>query len=187
MASNYHVIVIPLTVIVVTSVLGYFIATYPAEAQPAEDEAFEVFQKIGCISCHNGTVARAWDDILQDLERVQTEYGGDIDAFARDVEYTLNPAIEFESWEDLMSLMAQNVGRTLDDPDVQLLDQFFRSYAGAVEVEQPPAEETPEETPETPPEEVEEEARGIPFGLALALTAAIVVLVVAALYMVTKR
>ncbi len=99
-----------------------------AAAETSEEEAFEVFHDLGCTSCHNNAVAPDWNGVLEMLRKVQSEYGGDIDAFARDVNYFGRKGA-FNSWQELMAVMAQNVGKNLEDPDIQKLNEFFLAYA----------------------------------------------------------
>ncbi len=163
-----------------------------SEAQLSEEEAFNLFQKLGCTACHVGNQplapALSWELILERLKEVPTKYGGDLDAFAQDTPYYGGRT--FSSWQELIEQMARNVGRSPDDPEIQQIFEFFAAYAGVTPpAEQPPQETPPEETPEETPEAPEEaeEARGIPFGLALVITIAIVAVIVAVIYMVTRR
>ncbi len=168
-----------------------------AAAQISEDEAFQLFQRLGCIGCHNGNVATSWDQILADLRSVQDKYGGSLDEFARNVEYTLNPNVKFNTWEDLKSRMAQNVGRSVDDPDIQRIFSFFESVALGAPVEQPadtetpaeaPAETTPAETPQAREEPMEPPAEeGVPLGMAAVMAAVILAIIVAAVYLFARR
>ena len=163
-----------------------------SQAQLSEEEARSLFEKLGCTACHVGNQPLApalnWELILERLQKVQTEYGGDLDAFAQDTEYY--GGRKFQSWEELIQQMAANVGRSPDDPEIRQIFEFFASYAGVAPQETPAPAETPEETPTPtpPPEETPvEEARGIPFGLAIAITVVIVAVVVGAIYMVTRK
>ena len=175
-----------------------------AAAETSEEEAFEVFHDLGCTSCHNNAVAPDWNGMLEMLRKVQSEYGGDIDAFARDVNYFGRKGA-FNSWQELMAVMAQNVGKNLDDPDIQKLNEFFLAYAGVQPgageqpaeqpqetqteapaetqqpAEQPPAQEQP------PAEQPKEEAKGIPFGLAVAIALIITLVIVGAAYFFTRK
>ena len=181
--------------------LSQFVAT----AQISEQEAMQLFQKLGCTSCHNNAVAPDWNGTLEMLKKVQTEYGGDIDAFARDVNYFGRKGA-FNSWEELMAVMAQNVGKTLEDPDIQKLNEFFLAYAGVqpgaaeqpaeqpaetpAEQEQPAQQEQPaEQAPaqEQPAEQPMEEAKGIPFGIAVAVAVVITLVIVGAAYFFTRK
>ena len=176
-----------------------------ATAQVSEQEAMQIFQQIGCVSCHNGAVAPDWNGTLEMMQKVQTDYGGDIDAFARDVNYFGRKGA-FNSWNDLMATMAQNVGKTLDDPDIQKLNEFFLAYAGVQagggqQAEQPaetqtqtqqeqPQEQQPAEAPaqEQPAQEQPaEEGKGIPFALAVAIAVVITLVVVGAAYFFTRK
>lgn len=175
--------------------LSQFVAT----AQISEQEAMQIFEQIGCASCHNNAVAPDWNGTLELLKKVQTEYGGDIDEFARNVNY-FGRVGAFNSWEELMQVMAQNVGKSLDDPDIQKLNEFFLAYAGVQPgagqpaEEQPQPAETPAEQPAEQPAEApaeqqpeKEEAKGIPFGLAVAIALVITLVVVGAAYFFTRR
>jgi cytochrome c551/c552 len=183
-----------LAAILAAGVLGLWASTV-AGAQLTEEEARSLFERLGCTACHIGDQpqrpALKWELIIELLQKVPEEYGGDLDAFAQSIEYYGGRT--FESWEDLIAQMAQNVGRSPDDPEIRQLFDYFAAVAGAAPAqppaEQPPAEEeAPAPQPEQPqPEQPAEEKRGIPFGLALAITAAIVVVVVAAIYMLTKK
>lgn len=183
--------------------LGAAVALAPqGAAQVTEEEARQIFEQIGCTSCHNGVVAPDWNGVLEVLSKAQTEYGGDIDALARDINY-FGRTGAFNTWEELMQVMAQNVGKSLDDPEIQKLNEFYLAYMGVTGAPQPeqPAEEQPQEeaTPQPPPqeeapvaeqpaeEEPQEAAKGIPFGLALAIAAVITLVIVAAAYFFTRK
>ncbi len=172
-----------------------------SQAQLSEEEARSLFEKLGCTACHVGNQPQApalkWELILQELQKVQTEYGGDLDKFAQSIEYY--GGRKFQSWQELIQQMAANVGRSPDDPEIKQIFEFFASYAGAAPAA-PQETQTPAETPaetatpapappaeETPKEAPKEEAKGIPFGLALAITIVIVAVVVGAIYMATRR
>ncbi|BAA80720.2 hypothetical protein APE_1719.1 [Aeropyrum pernix K1] len=167
---------------------------YLMYAQPSEEEARATFESIGCVSCHNGTVAVTWDEIVDELKEVPEKYGGDIDAYARDVAY-FGQKGAFNTWNDLIATMAQNVGKQPNDPDIQKINEFFLSVAGVSGGETTPTETatgttTPQETTEeTTPmgTETEEAEAGIPFGLAAAIALLIVVLIAAAAYMFARR
>ncbi|BAN90545.1 hypothetical protein [Aeropyrum camini] len=178
--------IIMLSVFALTGYLMY--------AQPSEEEARATFESIGCVSCHNGTVAATWDEIVNELKEVPEKYGGDIDAFARDVAY-FGQKGAFNTWDDLMATMAQNVGKQPSDPDIQKINEFFLSIAGvsggettqtetAQETTTPQATTGETETVETQTEKAE---AGIPFGLAAAIALLIVVLIAAAAYMFARR
>ncbi len=179
--------------------LSQFVAT----AQISEQEAFQLFQQLGCTSCHNNAVAPDWNSVLEMLQKVQSEYGGDIDAFARDVNY-FGRVGAFNSWQELMAVMAQNVGKSLDDPDIQKLNEFFLAYAGVqpgageqpaeqpqeTQTEAPAETQQPAEQPpaqEQPAGQPKEEAKGIPFGLAVAIALIITLVIVGAAYFFTRK
>lgn len=180
-----------ITLILVTGFTATF--AFMTLAQPSEEEAKSAFENLGCVSCHNGTVALSWEDIVALMKEVPTKYNGDVDALAQDVAY-FGQKGAFQTWDQLMQVMAQNVGKTLDDPQVQVINQYLLSLAGVTPGEEtgaPPEETTPAETPEeTPAEGVpgEEEAPpGIPFGLAAVLALLIVALIAAAAYMFARK
>lgn len=184
--------------------LGAAVSLAPqGTAQVSEEEAKQIFEQIGCTSCHNNAVAPDWNGVLEILSKAQTEYGGDIDALARDINYFGRKGA-FNSWDELMQVMAQNVGKTMDDPDIQKLNEFYLAYMGVAGTQQPeqPAEEQPaEEQPaaETQPTQGEqapgadreaqaqEAAKGIPFGLALAIAVVITLVIVAVAYFFTRK
>ena len=193
MASKLATATIILGLMVLVTLVGLNSISV-SQAQLSEEEARSLFEKLGCTACHVGNQPLApalkWELILEQLQRVQTEFGGDLDAFAQSIEYY--GGRKFQSWEELIQQMAANVGRSPDDPEIRQIFEFFASYAGVAPQETPAPAETPEETP-TPappaeaPETPVEEARGIPFGLAIAITIVIVAVVVGAIYMVTRR
>ncbi|MCE4604138.1 MAG: hypothetical protein F7B20_04135 [Aeropyrum sp.] len=181
------------TLAILAIISAGFTTVYVLQAQPSEEEARAAFDQLGCVSCHNGTVAADWDQIVSLLSEVPDKYGGDIDAFARDIVY-FGQKGAFQTWDELMAQMAVNVGVSTDDPNFVLVNQFFLSVAGvegapADQVETTPAETQPQETEEpveTQPEEPEE-AKGVPFGLAAVIALVIVILIAAAAYMYAKK
>lgn len=156
--------------------------SWVVEAQLSVEEAQDLFTRLGCVSCHNGNVALSWDDMLADLRSRYQELGS-LDELARNTAY-FGQQNAFDSWDNLMEVMARNVGRTLDDPEIQQIKEFFEAYARG-EIEEAPQQ--PEEPAEAPVEEPEAEAKGIPFGLAVVIAAVIVAIVVAGVYMVTRK
>jgi len=177
-----------------------------ATAQISEQEAQQLFQQLGCTSCHNGTVAPDWQGTLEIMKKVQTEYGGDIDEFARNVNY-FGRTGAFNDWNELMEVMARNVGKTLDDPDIQKLNEFFLAYAGVqpgAQEEQPAdtatdtATQTQQEQDQAdtqqeaaaPAEEqpaAEEQTQGIPFTVAVAVATIITIIVIGIAYFFTRK
>jgi cytochrome c553 len=95
-----------------------------AAAQPTEDEAREVFQKLGCISCHmQGGSAKPFDEIVSLFQQWGGQYATIDEAVQKEVKYFGGQT--FDNYDQLMETMAMNVGRTMDDPDIQLLYDFF--------------------------------------------------------------
>ena len=157
------------------------------EAQLSVDQAKDLFTQLGCTSCHNGAVAISWDDMLADL-RAEYEATGSLDELARETVYFGQQNV-FDSWDALMDQMAKNVGKNLDDPDIQKIKEFLEAVAkGEIQIgaeKEAPKEGQTQEQPEEQPKA--EEGKGIPFGLAVAIAAVIVIVVVAGVYMVTKK
>ena len=175
-----------------------------ASAQVSDEEAFQLFQRLGCIGCHNGNVASAWDEVLAKLREVPEKYGGSLNEFAKNVEYTLDPNVKFNTWDDLKRRMAQNVGRDVNDPDIQRIFSYLESVALGAPREQPGTGQTTTEAPTTTPtgttETPEETATtpaagepggaaegGVPLGLAAAIAAVILVVIAVAVYMLSRK
>lgn len=107
-------------------------------SQLSEEQARDQFNSLGCNGCHNGAVADSWDDILMELREVPEKYNGDLDRFAQNVNYRLNPNIKFQTWQDLVNQMAENVGKSADDPGVKAVFQYFENVATTPQTTTPP-------------------------------------------------
>ncbi len=95
-----------------------------AVAQPTEDEAREIFQTLGCTSCHmQGGSAKPFDEIVSLFQQWGGQYATIDEAIQKEVKYFGGQT--FDSYDKLMETMAMNVGKTMDDPDIQLLNEFF--------------------------------------------------------------
>ncbi len=117
----------------------------PARAQEAltVDEARQLFQRLGCTSCHNGQTARTFEEAVLFIDGWRGKYGSLDEAVAAEVEYFGGQ--RFESYDAMFNVMASNVGKTLDDPDVRSLYEFFKAvYEGRVDLGglTPPPQET---------------------------------------------
>ena len=98
-------------------------------AQPSESEARQKFEALGCTSCHNGGVAPTWDTITKDFKAWRGEYKSLDDAVRSEVKYFGGQT--FNSFDELMKTMAQNVGKDVNDPDMQIITQYLKTlYTG---------------------------------------------------------
>ncbi len=180
------------------------IASYQLYAQPSEAEAKQIFESIGCVSCHvgqPGQPAASWDLIIQFMQDWSQKYPTIDDAIANEVTYYGGK--KFQSFDELMAQMAQNVGRSPDDPEIQKLKQFFQSFWGETaqapageQQEQPQEEQTqPEESRQEQPAEQQEQPAGIRGGeepregivLTVVSIALIIVIAAAAAVYLTRR
>ena len=100
------------------------------------DEAKAKFDQLACFSCHNGNTAPTWDEMLQMIASWGQQYDNIDEAVRNEVVYFGGQ--KFDSYDDLMSTMAANVGgKTLDDPDIQDLYNFFLAvFNGEVQIQQ---------------------------------------------------
>lgn len=147
-----------------------------AVAQPTAEEARSTFEKLGCVSCHNGAIAPAWDEMVSLVREWGQKYPS-LDEAVREEsrvrEGFRNFGYQFDSWDEMMSQMARNVGKSPDDPDFFLVNQFLLSLVG-VQPTTPTETITPTTPEETPPQvrEAEEPFAGV------VLTALIIALIV---------
>ena len=121
------------------------LATQYTQAQPSEEEAKQIFESLGCISCHVGKPrqpASSWDLIIQYFQDWSQKYPNIDEAIKNEVVYYGNQ--KFNSFDELMERMASNVGKDPNDPDIVKLKEFFRSFWGEVATET--QTQTPEET-----------------------------------------
>ena len=162
-----------------------------SQEQLTPQQAADLFQQLGCVSCHmpNGA-AKPFDEILNKMSQMAKQYNGDIDAYTREtVEYFGGQ--KFNSFDEMMKVMQGNVGAS--DEDMAKLKAFFISYFEAVakgEVEQPPAaqqeaaqqqEGAPAGGAEAPPQQQAEKPRtsipAIVFGVAAIIIIAVLLVV----------
>ena len=122
-----------------------------AAAQPSEEEARSAFEQLGCVSCHNGNVAKTrWEDIVADFTEWRDKYASLDEAVAAEVEYFGGQ--RFSSFRELMEQMATNSRVDLSDPHMIVLMEYLVSLYG-VSLEEAlggpitpaPEETTPEE------------------------------------------
>lgn len=165
--------------------------TTVSQEQLTEQQAADLFQQIGCVSCHmpNGA-AKSFEEILNKMANMAAQYNGDIDAYTREtVEYFGGQ--KFNSYDEMMEVMQANVGAS--DEDMAKLNAFFKSYFEAAakgEVQQPAAggqEETPaqqeqeaggEAAPqEQPAEKPKSNIAAIVFGVAAIIIIAVLLVV----------
>ncbi|MEB3780799.1 MAG: hypothetical protein GSR85_11330 [Desulfurococcales archaeon] len=166
-------------------------------AQVSEDEARSTFERLGCISCHNGQVAASWDEMVNLFESWKGKYTSLDEAVKAEIEYFGGQ--KFNSYNELVQTMANNVGRSPDDPEVRMVFQYLESLFG---VEQAQTTEPPKETTPTPTETMEEReepvtptvtgvrggeepAEGVVLTI-ISIAAIVVIAVVAAVYL-TRR
>ncbi len=98
-------------------------------AQPSEAEAKQIFESIGCVSCHvgqPGQPAASWDLINQFMQDWSQKYPSIDEAIANEVTYYGGK--KFQNFDELMAQMAQNVGKTPDDPEIQKLKEYYMSF-----------------------------------------------------------
>ncbi len=148
MDMGKHVLLFVIAIIAFSS-----IATLFATAQLSEEEAMNKFQALGCTSCHNGQVAADWNKILDLFESWKGKYASLDEAVKAEVEYFGGQ--KFNSYDEMMNVMAQNVGRSMDDPEFKALYDFFKAlYEG--QPQETPTETPTETTPETTPPATEQ-------------------------------
>ncbi|MCE4602053.1 MAG: hypothetical protein F7C08_01425 [Desulfurococcales archaeon] len=196
------------TIFLILALAGY--ATQNTQAQPSAEEAKQIFENIGCISCHAGNPlqpAANWDLIIQFMEEWSQKYPSIDEAIRNEVVYYGGQ--KFNSFEELMERMSQNVGKTRNDPEIQQLEAFFRSFWGQ-EQAQTPQQTEPAQTPEQTEQEetqvqeqtqtvqqtpAQEEAEGVKGGkeprigitlTIISIALVILITVVAAIYL-TRR
>ncbi len=187
------------TILLILALAGY--ATQNTQAQPSPEEAKQIFENIGCISCHAGKPgqpAASWDLIIQFMEDWSQKYPSIDEAIRNEVTYYGGQ--KFNSFDELMERMSQNVGKTRNDPEIQQLEAFFRSFWGEQQQTQTQAEEeqtqTTEQT-EAPAETqtTEEQTEGVRGGeepkagitlTVVSIALVILITVVAAVYL-TRR
>jgi hypothetical protein len=100
-----------------------------AVAQPSEDEARSAFEQLGCVSCHNGNVAKTrWEDIVADFTEWSGKYASLDEAVAAEVEYF--GGRKFSSFRELMEVMAGNARVDLSDPQMVVIMRYLVSLYG---------------------------------------------------------
>ncbi len=171
-----------------------------AAAQPTVDEAREVFQTLGCTSCHmQGGSAKPFDEIVSLFQQWGGQYATIDEAIQKEVKYFGGQT--FDSYDKLMETMAMNVGKTMDDPDIQLLYEFFlnlfESGAGTPTATTPTTTETTGQTTTTtnaattpttsPVETTTTEASGPGVGVIAASGVVIALILIAAAYILSKK
>ncbi len=137
------------------------VASAPAAGQVTEEEAMQLFQRLGCTSCHvAGGTAPPFDEIVSMIESWRGQYASIDEAVAAEVVVF---GETFDTYDAMMERMASFTGKTLDDirPLYDFFLQVFQGQAAqppAGETATPPAEdaETPEAPGETPPAEAVE-------------------------------
>lgn len=134
--------VIPL-VLIISAMLSIMVVT---QAQPSESEAKSAFEKLGCTSCHNGGVAKRWEDIVSNFKGYGSRYASLDEAIKAEVTYF---GQRFNSFDELMKTMASNVGRQPGDPQVGIVRSYLEYLFNLGRTMTPPATTTP--TPTTPP------------------------------------
>ena len=147
---------------ILIALLGFMLAlsslaSYQLHAQISENEAKQIFESIGCTSCHNGNVADEFDEIVDDMRAWSKKYPTIDDAVANEVTYFGGQ--KFNSFDELIAQMAQNVGKTPDDPDIKKLETFFRSLWGGTQQAGQEQQEQGEQAPtsEQPTQEQQQE------------------------------
>lgn len=183
---------VPLLVIFILLGFGTFTVYVSSQEQMTPEQAFELFQQIGCVSCHmeNGA-AESFEGILKEMAEKAPEYNGDIDEYVRNVVVYFGNQ-RFNSYDEMMKVMQQNVGAS--DEDIAKLKAFFRNYFEAAakgEVaqegeaktaeEQAPAQEEKAPAQEKPAEEkAAKQPQNIPaivFGVAAIVIIAVLLVV----------
>ncbi len=183
---------VPLLVISLLVGFGTFTVYVSSQEQMTPEQAFNIFQQIGCVSCHmeNGA-AEPFDEILKEMAENAAKYNGNIDEYVKnEVVYFGNQ--KFNSYDEMMKVMQQNVGAS--DEDMAKLNAFFKNYFEAAakgEVaqegeakageEQAPAQEEKAPAQEKPAEEKPaKEPQNIPaivFGVAAIVIIAVLLVV----------
>ncbi len=171
-------------------------------AQVSEAEAKQIFENIGCVSCHVGQPlqpAASWDLIVQFMQDWSQKYPTIDEAIANEVTYYGGQ--KFQSFDELMAQMAQNVGRSPDDPDIQKLKQFFQSFweqggaqAPAGEQQEQPQEEQPQTTEQPQqeqgqqPEQPAEQPTGkMSFGQIVGIAIVLIIILAGIAYALAKK
>ena len=122
--------------------------TAPVSGQVTEDEARQLFQRLGCTSCHTaGGTAPPFDEVVAMIESWRGQYASIDEAIAAEVVVF---GQKYDTYDALMQAMASFTGKTLDDIR-PLYDYFLQVFQG--QQGQPPAGETPGATT-TPAETV---------------------------------
>lgn len=85
------------------------------------EEARDAFNSIGCTNCHqqNG-IAPPFDEIVSDFRAWSKQYPSIDDAVRANVE-------GYDNYDELIQTMLANVGKSLNDPEGQLLYSYFKS------------------------------------------------------------
>ena len=152
-------------VLMAAALVLYFLAaaTAPASGQVTEDEARQLFQRLGCTSCHtSGGTAPPFDEVVAMIESWRGQYASIDEAVASEVVVF---GQKYDSYDALMQAMASFTGKTLDDIR-PLYDYFLQVFQG--QQAQPPSGETPgatatpTETATTPAETGQETAAQTP-------------------------
>ncbi len=175
------------------------ISTTLTTAQVSEAEAKQIFESIGCVSCHVGQPlqpAASWDLIIQFMQDWSQKYPTIDEAIANEVTYYGGQ--KFQSFDELMAQMAQNVGRSPDDPDIQKLSEFFKSFWGetaqapAGEQQEQPQEEQPQTT-EQPQQEQQEQPQeeqptgNMSFGQIVGIAVVLIIILAGIAYALAKK
>ncbi len=185
-------IMVPMLIFILLFGFSSFAAYVSSQEQLTVEEASNLFQQIGCVSCHmpNGA-AKSFDEILSLMAEKASQYNGNIDEYVRnEVVYFGNQ--KFDSFEEMMKVMQQNVGAS--DEDMAKLNAFFKNYFEAAAKgkvaqegeaktaeEQAPTQEEKSPDQEKPAEEkVAKQPQNIPaivFGVAAIVIIAVLLVV----------
>ena len=115
-----YIPVLLLALLIAIGIASYYSVV---KAELSEEQAEQLFKNLGCTNCHNGQEADEWDEIVEEIEdEWASEFATIDEAASKEVNYH---GQHFDSFDDLMAEMAENVGKEPNDPDIQSLKQFF--------------------------------------------------------------
>jgi len=166
------------------SLLGLMLASTASLVvlgQPSEAEAKSAFERLGCTVCHrSGGIGEPWEEIVSHFKASAGKYASLDDFVKAEISAEVKERLgrDARTWDELFTVMAQNVGKSRDDPGVRTVENYLASLLGFTPAPGTPTTPTPA-TP-TPPAEVVRGEERLTWGVILAIVV-IAVIVLGAL------
>ncbi len=173
-------------ILTATLILAVALASLTVLSQPTEAQAKDAFAKLGCTACHNGKVAKTWDEIVARWKGLSGKYTSLNDFVKAEVteEVKTRGYGEPKTWDELFILMSTFVGKKRED--TKIVEEYLASLLGIGATPTTPTP-TPTPTPVTSPATPPAEERGVSFILAAVAAAILVLILVAIAFYLSRR